>query len=335
LTNEISIEQVHQPRKAINSYQVYGAASLRSSFHGNFLNTRLNYTLFPLQTFNSIQSSLDISLPWSIKLSGNISYDLLSKSFSVATSLYRDVSPFKTRISASWAQSSGFSIELSAFTNLSTDYKNSKMAFDSRSLATLGSISARVFLDTNHNSKWDNDEKPLQGVGFFVNSMSQDILTGPDGVAFIRGLTPHIVTNISISSSTLEDILMVPAIDGRSCVPRPGCTTTIDFPVWLTGEITGTIYMQNDGVMREAPGIQVYLINEEGNIVATTRSAYDGYYSFEKITSGSYTVRAKIDAKDTENFISRSVIIPPEGGYCDYIDLIYQDSIEQMPMIYE
>jgi len=69
--------------------------------------------------------------------------------------------------------------------------------------------------------------------------------------------------------------------------------------------------------------------------VATTRSAFDGYYSFEKIPVGSYIVRIKNEAQDAEEFISRSVVIPPEGGYCDYIDLIYQEALEIKEMEYE
>ena len=52
-------------------------------------------------------------------------------------------------------------------------------------------------------------------------------------------------------------------------------------------------------------------------MLLTQRSAYDGYFSIDRVPVGKYTIRAKAMGAST----SKSVVVPPEGAYLDGIDL--------------
>jgi len=309
-----------------DSVELSGSSWAIKTFPSARLEGELKYTFFPQPAIDTAGLSWDVALPLSIQLNGNVYYDFADDIFSSSVYLYRNIRPAKIGFVAHWRSSGDWSVGLTAAVNISRDGRNGAVVLDSQPLAGKASISARVFVDTNRNGVWDGDEKPLEGVGFLVNDRSHATLTGPDGIAFLQGLTPDIVTNVSISTVTLEDILMVPACKGLSCVPRPGYATALDFPVWLTGEITGTIYVRKDGVVTDSPGVNVEILDESGTIVTTTRSAYDGYYSFEELPTGLYTVRIKGGKAAAEGeYITASAVIPPAGGYCDYVDLTYDE----------
>jgi hypothetical protein len=61
----------------------------------------------------------------------------------------------------------------------------------------------------------------------------------------------------------------------------------VDFPVIVTGEITGTV-TRNE---RPAPSVCLELVAANGTVIKTATAAYDGFYNFAGIRPGTYSVR--------------------------------------------
>lgn len=138
----------------------------------------------------------------------------------------------------------------------------------------------------------DPGDAPLPGVGFLMGRTGSVVETDQNGIAFLTNLPSYQDIRFSLFPGTLDDPLWVPSQKGVRFVPRPGKVAWIDFPVLVTSEIVGTVYLHEDGIKRAAAGIELELVDSErGEVVKWVKSAYDGFYYISEIPSGRYTLR--------------------------------------------
>jgi hypothetical protein len=65
----------------------------------------------------------------------------------------------------------------------------------------------------------------------------------------------------------------------------------VDFPVVLTGEVDGTVFLQQGEGRRAVSNVRVQLVDGQGTVVQEVRSQFDGFYLFERLRPGSYSIR--------------------------------------------
>ena len=101
----------------------------------------------------------------------------------------------------------------------------------------------------------------------------------------------------------------------------------VQFPVWVTGEISGTVYRKINNLQNPASGITIEAIDNMGKVVARVRSEYDGVYTLAALPTGAYIVRASPEqaAKLGTTKPFKEVSIPPEGAYIDTLDLVLEE----------
>jgi hypothetical protein len=230
-------------------------------------------------------------------------------------------------LEASWGHLSRLNAALSVGIGLGRDPRSGRIHAQAPPFASLGAASARVFLDTNADGLWSAGEPPVEGVGFFVNRGSVRTTTGPEGLALLTGLPTLTRTDVSLSTSTLEDPLWIPRERGWGFVPRPGVATQLDFPITVTGEVTGTVRVRRAGLAREASGIRLQLVAPSGAIVADTRSAYDGFYDLPRVPPGRYVLRvdpAQAARLEYRGDLEKAVEILPSGSILDGVDLLLE-----------
>jgi hypothetical protein len=166
-----------------------------------------------------------------------------------------------------------------------------KWETDALAIAGRGSVSARVFLDNNQDGLFDEGDEPIEGAGFTINGGYQRVTTDENGIAFITGMPEHKPVNLAINQSTLEDPLWTAALDGMRIVPRPGQAMQLDFPIFTSGEIDGTVYLVKNDKAAPAGRVLVEVVDQQGRVVKTSRTEYDGFYVISNIPLGEYTVR--------------------------------------------
>ena len=174
------------------------------------------------------------------------------------------------------------------------------------SIAGRGSVSARVFLDNNEDGLFNEGDEPLENIGFTVNNGYRQVRTNASGIAFMTGLQEYVPVNLAVAIPTLEDPLWSPALEGMRIVPRPGQAMQLDFPIFTSGEIDGTVYLSRNG--REVPAgrVRIEVVDERNRVIRSTTTEYDGFYVISKIPLGKYRIRVSREQMGKLNLAART-----------------------------
>ena len=181
-----------------------------------------------------------------------------------------------------------------------------------RKLATNGAVKARVFRDDNDNGVRDKGEPLEQGAIVTAGMQISDSATDSTGTTRVEGLQIFRPVAIGIDTSTLANPSLVPRKANQVVTPRPGITTIIDIALVGGGDVEGMLVKSGGGGFE---GLDVELVDSRGAVVATGRSDYDGYFLFEKIAYGHYTIRlarASAEAARSNAALDRAFDVTPE-----------------------
>ncbi len=180
--------------------------------------------------------------------------------------------------------SAGISLAFS----LGPDPRNGGIRMASEKLASNGQAYAIVFDDENGDGVRQSDEPLEKSVELTAGLGGRSLPTDSQGRTLIDGLQPFQPILIGIDSATLSDPYMQPANSGLVVTPRPGVALQIELPLVPSGEISGQLNRDNG---RSLGGMDLELIDKAGRVVKTVRSEFDGYFIFEGVPYGHYTVR--------------------------------------------
>ncbi len=162
------------------------------------------------------------------------------------------------------------------------------LRFSSNKLASSGQALAIVWHDRNGDGIRQLDEPFEKNVELTAGLTGKGEPTNENGQSLIDDLQPFKPVLIGIDSSSLPDPFIQPATSGVVVTPRPGVPFTIELPLVSAGEVAGTL-KREDGKLLS--GVDIELLDKGGIAVKTTRSEYDGYFLFESVPYGKYTLR--------------------------------------------
>jgi len=181
----------------------------------------------------------------------------------------------------------------------------------SSKLASRGTAVARVFRDLNNDGIRQPNEPAEAGVQLTAGQAPVTSLTDENGLVVVDDLTPYRAVGIGVDTSTLADPLLAPRKAVVRVTPRPGIATELQIAIVGSGEVEGTLVRSGGGPIE---GVDVELIDREGQVVAVTRSEFDGYFLFQSVPYGEYLLRvAKVsaDALGLDPSLSRSAAVTP------------------------
>ncbi len=158
----------------------------------------------------------------------------------------------------------------------------------SNKLASRGLVEALVWQDNNADGVRQDDEPLMPRVELTAGNSIVEAATSATGRAMIDGLEPFQPVMIGIDSASLPDPYVQPALPGVVVVPRPGVVTQVALPLVAAGDVDGKVVRTNGALIE---GLALELVDAEGRVRATTLSEFDGYFLFEGVAYGRYTVR--------------------------------------------
>ncbi len=196
--------------------------------------------------------------------------------------------------------------------NFSLDSSQGGFKLTRQRLASTGIVEARVYRDYNDNGIRDGAEPWEEGAIVTTGRRASEEVTDKQGVARVGGLQPFQPIAVGIDTSSLADPSLTPRKALQVVVPRPGVAAKLEIGLVGAGDIEGAL-VQDDG--RGFEGLDIELLDATGKVAATTRSDFDGFFLFERVAYGRYTLRLTADsakAAGVEASIDKSVEISPE-----------------------
>jgi len=149
---------------------------------------------------------------------------------------------------------------------------------------TRGSVDGYVYLELEEDGQLKRE--PLENVGIYVNNR-RVVETDASGYYRIDNLSAGFPREIRVDTRDL-DALHIPRIDEKMIEVTAGGKFTQDFPVVPITGISGFIRCEENNFRNN--GIVVVLRDEEGEIVDRTTPGFSGFYLFEDVPAGSYSV---------------------------------------------
>jgi hypothetical protein len=278
--------------RSLSNYDIYPERKLR-----NFL-TELRY-----QNKDGLTGAFDVDHSFSgeyTRYGAQVGYDF---------------GKYKSSFDLDWDGESGVRAVVRTRFSLAPYGGNSSYIMNSGNLSSRGAVNGRVFLDKDYDGVFSQGDEPIEGAKIKVGR-SAGKASKKNGVAGYMGAPDTKYQTVSLDMASLDDPYMTPSNEDFQTIIRPANAQDFDFPVIQTGIIEGVVNGANGAVA----SINVQLLDAARNVLRQTRTAFDGYYSFEFIRPGDYIVQ--VDPEITQVSIPpRSVSVTSEDLFQFGIDL--------------
>lgn len=281
-----------------------------------------NYELFPEKELSSTNAQVRYSTKNDVIMALNLNHNFTNSIYGIGAQIGYDFKKFLGTFDADYERERGWEFIVRATTSLHSLTPDRSFAFDSKSRRNYAPIFGMAYLDKDEDGEFDEgSDQPLEGVKLLVGGSTAH-KEGSDESGNLVANGPHNErVNVEIDPKSLSDPYYVPGPGGFSTVPLYGGVIEAAFPVVETGAIEGTVFRASNG--RAVTGMDLELVNEKGETVMTVESAFDGYYTFEFVPSGTYTIRPA--ASHNVTLADNHVTLTPEELFAYGNDLYLED----------
>jgi hypothetical protein len=195
--------------------------------------------------------------------------------------------------------------------NIAFGYDGRRQEFitDNGGLAATGRATMNLFIDDDNDGIRDPGEPPVTWASY----RDQETLETSPGVLPLTALPTARPVLFDMQHMTLDDPFLVPRAKAYELRTHAGSDVSIDVAVIMTGDIEGHVVAGSAPDAAGARGVVVSLHDAEGREVASTRSEFDGFYSFTGVPGGDYEVRVSVNGGQSE--LVQPLSLDPKDGY--------------------
>lgn len=318
LSNKLSLtqsfQQIDDSRVEGDQRKIVNGKTLLNYLFSDKLNLRsiLSYNIKPTENLNSLNMALSYSFGNNLNTNFSIDHQFAQESSGsvqpASTSYSASVSKTFTKIivslGANYVDNGNYGLNLNLSTSFGYDAKHNTGVISGAPLANTGAIAAKVFIDANNNGVFDKGEASIENVEILVNDGIKRVHTNEDGVAFITNLQFDGPAKVSINTDSLPDPYFVVKQKSIKVFGHSGTISDIDFPITKVGEISGYVVLNKNGNTSPAANVVLQLTDAKGNIIANTKSGYDGFYLFEMVPFDKYQLQISSEQSTRLGFAS-------------------------------
>ena len=225
-----------------------------------------------------------------VDLEGDLVYEATTHRARARVSYIRRLSSLAVALTGEAASdgSLAFGINL----NFSLDPRHG-IAVTRRPLAQAGEVRATVYRDLNDNGARDPSEPAEPGAMVTTGTQQAEKATDSKGAVVVGGLIPFRPVAVGIDLTSLADPMLVPKKALQVVIPRPGVPADVEIGLVGGGDVEGAL-VKSGGLGFE--GVDLELVDAGGKVIGKTRTDYDGFFLFERVAYGSYTIRVAKDS---------------------------------------
>lgn len=292
------------------------SANVSGRVLGNRVRVSANYDVKPEAELNNVRASVFR------RLSDDVDIEL-----SATQRPQRSMTEYQARLD--WqagfiriSPSVRYNSESDFFAGLNTrfgfipEFSNGNGRFYDENVTNLGLASAFVYLDKDGDGVFvDGVDEPLPDVMVVAPQSGKRVRTDKNGVALFHRLQLLKLTDVHLDKESLQDPTWVSGFEGVSIYPRQGYVAQIDFPVHVSGELDGTVYVRalSSDFLNEGDGggaqpvalrnVLLRLYNDKGKPIADSLTDSTGFYYFTQIPPGRYFLMVDSKSAQKNNFI--------------------------------
>ena len=308
-----------------------GTLQLSGNYSGVRWRGALNYELDPDDELTSVTLTADPGRYGAYRLSVGLTHALEQDLTEVDVSANKSSGRYNLSLGARVNNDEEFTLSASLSFSFGQEPRSGAWFADARNVASNGNVSARVFLDGNQDGVFNEGDEPLSDMGFRLNGGYNPVRSDDSGVVFLTGLPAHQKLNMAIAPETIADPLWSMTQEGVQVVPRPGHAIELEFPIFVTGEIDGTVYLARDDREYGVGRVKVELIDLDGNLLQSVETAYDGFFVISKIAVGDYYLRVSPDQQQALGLVADEpelFSISSDNLFLNGIDFVLRDKQE-------
>jgi hypothetical protein len=310
-------------QNAITQNSFTGAFGLSSYVDHYGIRGTINYEFQPTNEITSIDATIRPPLYKKYQFTYGLNHSLRNDLTEFNASASKAVGKYNLSLGARYNTDDVISLDARFSIGLGREPRKDTWQATSLAIAGRGSVSTRVFLDNNQDGLFNGNDEVIENVGFTINEGYQKTRTNKDGIAFLTGLSEHKPVNIAVAKNTLDDPLWTPALDGIRIVPRPGQAMQLDFPIFTSGEIDGTVVLTKEDKTIPAGRVKIEAVNSKGQVIRTTTTEYDGFYVLTNVPLGDYIVRVsptQLDKLNLESEVVSSIKLSADDQFRSGVD---------------
>jgi hypothetical protein len=256
------------------------------------LRAATDFELGPETRFRSAELSAYWSATDNTDWEGAVAYDSATKRTRARISHVRRLSTMAVALTGEAATDGALALGLNL--NFSLDAGRG-LQLSRQPLAAAGAVRASVYRDLNDNGLRDPAEPLLRGAVITTSNRPAERPTNARGSVLVGGLAAYTPVVVGIDQTSLEDPMLVPRKAMQVVVPRPGVPADVEIGLVGGGDIEGAI-VRSGGLGVE--GADVELVDRTGEVVGKARTDFDGFFLFERVAYGDYSLRLAADSAE-------------------------------------
>jgi len=184
----------------------------------------------------------------------------------------------------------GYSAQQSISGSLAYDPVGKTVIPSNRDQITRSGVTVRLFVDKNENEIFDEGEEIVPAKALRLDR-SANILLGSDGLLRITQLQSYWKYRLDIDIAALPNPNLAPKIKSFSFIAEPNRFRSIDIPLYQTGIIDGTVFLEKDSELIGQGGLRLIMLKEGENEGKVIRTFSDGSYYSYGLLPGKYTLQ--------------------------------------------
>lgn len=283
----------------------------------------MNYTYFPQTRIDSVGASVNYKVPNNYSIDFRATHDFPSSGTTAGVTFSKEFDKFLASVAGDWDSEDGMTVTFRASTSLGPFGEGRDYYVSRDKLSGLAPVQARVFLDRNYDGVFtEEDDEPIPSARINVGGRRSKEETNEDGIVTMLQSSVYQNVAATIDESSVDDPYYKTSSQGYAIQPRPASMPIVDLPMIETGAIDGSVFYNETG--NPVEGIMLELVNKEGEIIQTSETAFDGFYTFEFVPPGSYVVRA--DPKYGVDIPEQEVVVNPDELFSSGVDLLLYSS---------
>jgi hypothetical protein len=245
-----------------------------------------------------------------VSLVGDVSRDFLRNVDRVTASATKTFDTFQLSASSSYDTDHTFKALLQLVVSLVAGPRLENASFHANPQSQYGAAQLRVFFDRNRDGAFDAGDQPLEKANVVLGQRSEVYQTDARGFVTVFGLPTYQAADFQVSLGSIENPFLRPNPKGFRVIPRPGQVEEVALPLVAVGEAEGNVFSGGQAVR----GAALELLDGAGKVLKTRKTDREGYYVFEEIPPGKYSLRL------ASGSVARDFVIPEEGDAVSGLD---------------